>query len=118
MRRESQVIVARCSTTNKPFGIRIEKINGTWFRTWAFPLTESEIKHENYSDKLIISGSFPETQDFNGCPYCGNHSFTKCGNCEKIGCSSDETDYYTCPWCESSGEVEYAEYFDLKGGGM
>lgn len=118
MRRESQVIVARCSKTNKPFGIRIEKINGDWFRTWAFPLAESEIKHENYGDKLTVSGAFPETPDFNGCPYCGAHGFVQCGNCGKIGCDYGETNYYTCPWCENSGRVQYEEHFNLKGGSM
>ena len=57
MKKEASVILAKCSQGQKLYGIRIEKREGDWIRTWAFPLKEEMAEKEGF-DKVNFSGSF------------------------------------------------------------
>jgi hypothetical protein len=113
----AKVILAKCSKTQKCFGIRIEQRGGDWVRTWAFPIDERRAKNEGFEANKV-SGSMNAVDNYHGCPYCGGVGFVHCG-CGKIGCwgSGGETRVYACPWCKQEGEVQIAEKFDVSGGG-
>jgi transcription elongation factor Elf1 len=116
----AKVIMAKCSSTNKAFGMRIEQRGRDWVRTWAFPINERKAKREGF-DANTVSGSMEPTDEYPGCPHCGNIGFVQCG-CEKIGCAGGvqaHGDYadYTCPWCGEDIELEAADGFDVSGGG-
>jgi transcription elongation factor Elf1 len=83
-------------------------------RTWAFPINDRKAKHEGF-DANTVTGSMDSDDEYPGCPHCGSMGFVQCG-CGKIGCN-DGSDYYTCPWCGDSGELESADSFDVSGGG-
>lgn len=111
---EAKVILQKC-TKNNTFGVRIQKMNGDWYRTWAFKISEKKAGSEGY-DKEQISGSLISTDEYPGCPYCGDTGFILC-SCGKIGCCHVEGDIYVCPWCGASGTVESASSFNIVGGG-
>jgi hypothetical protein len=112
---EANVILAKCDNTGNLFGVRVEKRNGDWFRTWAFKIDEKSAKSEGY-DKVRLTGSFFADPEFPGCPHCGTDGFYICGKCGKMNCWS-EGNNVTCKWCGSRGVLEEAESFDIDGSG-
>lgn len=117
MKKEVKIFVCRCQKTKQLYGIRIEKINGTWYRTWAFKMTENQLKHENYGNETI-SGAFPASSTYPGCPYCGNKNFAQCFCCNHIGCASFSDKTYTCLWCGDSSELQLVESLDISADGF
>jgi hypothetical protein len=77
-RLNAKVIMAKCSSTNKAFGIRIEQRGKDWVRTWAFPINERKAKREGF-DANTVSGSMDAAGEYPGCPHCGDKGFVKCG---------------------------------------
>jgi hypothetical protein len=113
----AKVIIAKCSSTSKAFGIRIEQRGKDWVRTWAFPIDERKAKREGF-DANTVSGSMNADDEYPGCPHCGSKEFVQC-RCGKIGCYGGVQDHgdYTCPWCKNKGKLEFANSFDVSGGG-
>lgn len=102
--RNVVVVHARCSRTRKGFGIRYEEVSPLrWVATWAFPITETRAKREGY-DQEVIEGSFENGKDYLGCPSCWSPGFVKC-SCGKIGCWNGESMTYTCPSCNTTGQL-------------
>lgn len=115
--REANVVMAKCRTSQRPYGIRIEKrMNGTWYCTWAFKLSEKAGSNEGYGDNMI-SGRVDIDPEYPGCPYCGATGWVSCGNCKKLTCYSGEETRFKCAWCGNSGELQTSDTFDLSGGG-
>lgn len=115
--REANVVMAKCKSSKRPFGIRIEKrINNVWYCTWAFKLSEQVGSNEGYGSTMI-SGRVDVDSEYPGCPYCGGNGWVSCGNCGKLTCYNGEGHTFTCTWCGQSGELQSAEIFDLSGGG-
>ena len=69
MKKEASVILAKCAQ-DKLYGIRIEKRDNDWVRTWAFKLKEETAEKEGF-DKINFTGSFYTDEEYPGCPYCG-----------------------------------------------
>jgi len=121
----AKVIMAKCSKTKKSFGMRVEQREKDWVRTWAFSIDENKAKHEGF-DANTVTGSMNALNEYPGCPHCGNKGFGKC-SCGKIGClgglkegeilSKGKTVDYICPWCGNTCKMEFAESFDVSGGG-
>ena len=98
MKKEASVILAKCAQ-DKLYGIRIEKRDNDWVRTWAFKLKE-------------------ETAEKEGCPYCGAKKCFVCGNCGKVSCY-DGSDKVVCNWCGSNGTAADDDgALDVSGGGF
>ena len=116
---KAKVILAKCPyaglQADNLFGIRIQKFGSDWKRTWAFKIDEERALHEGY-DKERIHGTFYETDEYPGCPYCGVLEFAQCGGCKKIFCSKYE-ERSICPWCGERLRIRLVDSFDLKGGG-
>ncbi|MCL1789227.1 MAG: hypothetical protein FWG33_02620 [Oscillospiraceae bacterium] len=120
---EANVMLARCAEHKKLFGIRIERRNGDWVRTWAFPIDETRAKHEGF-DKTEISGSLDPTPEYPGCPYCKNIFLLQC-TCGKMICcepnSGDESKKFSvsCEWCGALTEdIEYSDKISVNSGGF
>lgn len=113
--KEASVVMAKCSSSHRPYGIRIEKrTDNVWYCTWAFKLTEKAGQNEGYGDSMI-SGRVDLDPEYPGCPYCGSTGWVSCGKCGKLTCYSGESGLFTCAWCGCSGETETADTFDLNG---
>ena len=56
MKKTASVILAKCAK-DKIYGIRIEKRENDWIRTWAFPLKEDMAEKEGF-DKTSFTGNF------------------------------------------------------------
>jgi len=128
----ASVILAKCNVHSGTFGIRVEKRESDWVRTWAFPIDEAKAKREGF-DKNKISGSLQATPDYPGCPYCGTYEFVQCG-CGKISCYHESEAEgrveekpdrksrnksigasFRCPWCgRVAKEIETVESFTVK----
>ena len=101
MKKEASVILAKCAQ-DKLYGIRIEKRDNDWVRTWAFKLKEETAENEEYP----------------GCPYCGAKKCFVCGNCGKVSCY-DGSDKVVCNWCGSNGTAADDDgKLDVSGGGF
>ena len=130
----ASVILSKC-VDGRTFGVRIEKRENDWVRTWAFPIDEGKAKREGF-DRTKIKGSLDATPEYPGCPYCGTETFVQC-TCKKIGCYHESraeeksgnrqerkskeknADFYRCPWCNKvSKEIETVESFNVKSGGF
>lgn len=114
--REANVVMAKCTHSKQPFGIRVEKINGVWHCTWAFKINEKAARNEGY-DAVKVSGRIDMDDEYPGCPYCGAKGWFSCGNCGNLTCYSGESKVVTCAWCGNKAECEVATDFDLRGGG-
>ena len=112
--KEAAVILFKCPTKEKTFGVTVEKMqNGDWQRVWAFPLDEKVAKNEGF-DRIQVQGSLQGTEKYPGCPFCKEHSFFQCGNCQRYACYHGESSV-TCPWCNAKSKVHAAEMFKIKG---
>ena len=113
---DAKVILAQCSRSKSYFGIRAEKFERVWTFTWAFPITQSVAKKENFGAG-DVSGEINFAHEYPGCPHCGNQGFVRCGACGRLSCMGDGASSFSCPWCGNSGEVEYtSEFNSIKGG--
>ena len=117
---QAKVILAKCpyarSQSENLFGMRSQNIGGEWKRTWAFKIDEEKAGHEGYG-KERMSGSFDNTDEYPGCPYCKGTRLARC-SCEKVFCGSYNDNVLTCPWCGETTEYESVETLDLQGGGI
>jgi len=115
---EASVILSKCSIHNRTFGIRIEKRNNDWGRTWAFKIDEEKAKREGF-DQTKITGSLDASPDYPGCPYCGErYGFVLC-NCGKMSCWTPGKEAGTCHWCGVYlNNLVSAESFDVSSGGL
>ena len=116
MKKEASVILAKCKD-KKIYGIRIEKRDNDWVRTWAFPISEDMAEKEGV-DKTNITGSVYTDEEYPGCPYCGAKRCFVCGNCGKVSCY-DGSDKVVCKWCGASGKATADDgALDVTGGGF
>ena len=111
------VVLAKCTKTKKLYGMRMEERGGDWVRTWAFPIDEQKAKREGFTDNKI-SGTLQAVDGYPGCPYCGAMvCFTDASpHCGKMSCFDGGTQH-TCPWCEQTYGVHYADKVNVSGGG-
>jgi hypothetical protein len=107
---EATVIIAKCGKTQKIYGIRVERRNKDWYKTWAFKINEKSAKREGF-DKTVINGKFNADKEYNGCPYCHSSEFIKCG-CGKISCWNGEK-IVKCSWCGAKGEISIVDKVEL-----
>ena len=113
---EANVVLAKCSTFPKTYGIRIERrMDKIWYCTWAFPLSEKTANNEGF-ESTMISGRVEYDPEYPGCPFCGTSDWVSCGKCRKITCFTSSDNFFTCMWCGNSGEVTRSDSFDLHGG--
>ena len=134
----ASVILAKCGTNNRTYGIRVEKRGNDWVSTWAFPIDDGKAKREGF-DKTKIKGAFTPVDGYPGCPYCGSNELAQCG-CGKMFCYKEDrasaksenrserkperkteeraSDFtIRCPWCgHTSKEIETVESFTVKSG--
>ncbi len=112
---EAQVALAKCREGKKIYGVRMEKTSLGWKYDWAFTLSESRAKSENYSSTKIKGNIYPDSE-YPGCPYCGAKSFVVCG-CGRLNCNNSDEKIFTCEWCGAKGElVDYqGDGFDSAG---
>ena len=52
MKKEASVILAKCAQ-DKLYGIRIEKRDNDWVRTWAFKLKEETAEKEGFDKSTL-----------------------------------------------------------------
>lgn len=65
--------IAKCPTTNKIYGVRLEETAGKkWFATWAFPIKPAVAKREGYAEQQFPSDLIYD-KEYPGCPYCKKH---------------------------------------------
>ena len=114
---DANIILTKCHTHKKLFGVRVEKMNdGDWWRTWSFPINESQATNEGF-DKSKIQGNLNGTEDYPGCPYCGTWGFVQCNSCRKLTCWQEERSL-VCEWCgQMMNNIAVAtSKFDVSGG--
>ncbi len=102
--KEAVVVLAKCGKDHKTYGILTEKLAPErWRLTWAFPIKDVPAKREGY-DKARIGGQIDTTDDYPGCPFCGQRCFTVC-SCGHINCMIFKNGIFTCEWCGAKGEI-------------
>ena len=117
MKKTASVILAKCNQEKKLYGIRIEKREDDWVRTWAFALKEDMAQKEGF-DKTNFTGNFYTDEEYPGCPYCGAKKCFVCGKCGKVNCYESGS-RVICGWCGASGKASNdGESIDVSGGGF
>lgn len=112
--REATVLACKCSDKRQTYGMRVERKNGDWYRTWAFKIDESAAKNEGF-DSVKIRGSFAAEDGYPGCPYCGGTAFFVC-TCGKLNCYHGG-EKAKCYWCNETKGLKTVEELDVSGGG-
>ena len=113
---EANVILSKCSKHKGMFGIRIEKREGDWVRTWAFKIDERKAKNEGF-DKTPITGSLVADSNYPGCPHCGVVAFVCCGSCSKMSCLRSGGTSAHCYWCGiHMDNITLADSFNITSG--
>lgn len=101
---EAVIVLSKCAKGHKTYGIRAERLTSNrWRFTWAFPIKEASAKREGY-DRTSISGSIDCTDEYPGCPYCGQQNFVVC-KCGHISCNIVNRGIFTCEWCGAQGTI-------------
>jgi hypothetical protein len=64
--------IAKCPTSGRIYGVRVEERDSKWAATWAFPIKPEVAKRERYSinqfpPDIIYDKAYP------GCPFCKKH---------------------------------------------
>lgn len=117
MKKEASVILAKCSS-KKLYGIRIEKRDGDWVRTWAFPISEDNAQKEGF-DQTSFTGNFYTDEEYPGCPWCGSKKCFVCGKCGKVSCYDGKSREVVCSWCGTSMKTSVdSGTMDVTGGGF
>ncbi len=97
------VVTARCSRNGRLYGIRFERMAGSWVGTWAFAIGEERASREGYG-RNEIRGAFSFSPEYRGCPHCEQIALVKC-SCSKVSCWDGVTEEHCCPWCHRSGKL-------------
>lgn len=113
---EARIALCKCKEAKKIYGVRMEKVQGGWDCTWAFPISEKSAKREGY-DETILKGSIGHTPDYNGCPYCGRKYFVVCGTCHRLNCNIITGNTFTCEWCGTTGTISDYDGAGVQSGG-
>lgn len=122
---QAKVILAKCpyasSKSDNLFGMRIQKVENDWVRTWAFKIDAERAKNEGY-ESSSTGGTFKPTQNYPGCPYCKSINLAQC-RCGKSFCFKSENNNakairLACPWCGQTAVYMPTERLDLQGGGF
>lgn len=104
-RPNAQVLVVKCAKNKKMFGMRLEEVqHRQWAINWAFPLSEKRASAEKF-DRTKIEGSFNFTNEYPGCPYCGNTGVISCGSCGKLSCWDGKNNTATCGNCGKTMQI-------------
>ena len=137
----ASVILAKCSASNKTYGIRVEMRGSDWVSTWAFPIDDGKAKREGF-DRTKIKGTFQPVDGYPGCPYCNAQTLAQCpcgkmicydisrssGSSEKKSEEKSERkselkqqntagNMIQCPWCGIKiKEIKEVESFEVKSG--
>ena len=112
---EANIVLGRCYLNRQLFGMRVEKRNFDWVRTWAFRISEKSASAEGF-DKVNITGSFDDVDEYPGCPYCGGRNIIVCGNCGKITCRYGDQMFFTCQWCGTQSQLQEVETLSTDAG--
>lgn len=115
MKKTAIVITPMCPRSHEVYGIRIEKRENTWVRTWAFPIKAMVAEREGFQSKMDLSNMKADAT-FQGCPHCESKTLVQCGDCKKIYCYEGETES-TCPWCGNTGIISDGGWDSVAGGG-
>ncbi len=62
--------LAKCPSSGKLYGVRIEIDGKKWTATWAFPISEEVAKREGYTQNVFPS-DLKYSSRYPVCPYCG-----------------------------------------------
>ena len=100
--RETALTLARCRDSRETFGVHLTHQNKQWVTDAAFRLRSHSAALEGQTDPKTIRGNFGgPTDDYPGCPCCGDMVLFKC-SCEKLTCFvTDYNDFepFHCAWC-------------------
>lgn len=97
---EAVILLQKCSCSKRTFANRVEERSpGKWYKTWAFPIKDSQASSEGY-DNSVIRGQLFTAEEYPGCPYCGARSSVRCGTCKRLTCWQGE-EAMTCQWCNT-----------------
>ena len=127
MKKEASVILAKCAQ-DKLYGIRIEKRDNDWVRTWAFKLKEETAEKEGCFCKKIGKDAYEilGIEDKHIAFSCASAYYGTTtwklnnigGNCGKVSCY-DGSDKVVCNWCGSNGTAADDDgKLDVSGGGF
>ena len=114
-KKESLVLVCKCTQFNKKFCIRLDRYEGSslWIVMVAFPF-QPEMESENYeSNSRRFTGKIVDSDSYNGCPFCGSKkkNFCSCGNIF----DTPKTGKLLCPWCNKTANFTPNEIFNFGG---
>lgn len=101
--------LARCSLTKQPFLVKIRRLQKDSFLVLdASPIDEARSRNPSFRAGAIEGwGQF--SQEYKGCPRCGDQRLLVCSCCGKgLACSGRPRDrklprIQTCPWCGQTG---------------
>ena len=118
MKKDAIVVTAKCPYKNKMYGIRLEKKDGIWLRTWAFPTTEEKANFEHFGTSVDLN-NMETAEEYPSCPHCKSKNLVQCGVCHKILCFDGKNIPKKCPWCNIQiNGVREAKWDSLAGGGF
>ena len=110
-----------CQTGKGAFIAVFEELQSEkWYAMEAKPLEEKPAQKPSLFQRIGLAFSSKPTTTYNPpkqrvkggffigdmkCPYCGNKSFVKCGNCGELTCFPEGGTRFKCIPCGNQGEI-------------
>lgn len=105
---EARITLCKCGEGRKVFGIRMERTNNGWDRTWAYKIKNFSEERDTANEK-VMEGMIGTTGEYPGCPYCGSFGLVICGKCGRMNCNHGTNERFTCNWCGFTGDLVGAD---------
>ena len=115
---------AKCVRTRDPFYPRYDlAADGAWALTYGVKELPAGQKAVGGSGGVDLSNR--RTGPQYKCPWCGNPTFFKCGNCGELTCYNGESKDVVCAYCSRASQIggvisddEMGKMVKVKGSGQ
>lgn len=99
-------LVLRCQETDEMFIINFIERDSEWYITGAYKVQKNGVVIVTDGATVTTTVDFSQLNynSYDGCPWCGNKGFFRCGGCENLECDPGGDTAY-CQNCEEHKSI-------------
>jgi len=90
--------------------VEFEQQGGSWAAIEAWESHSSGTDGPGDAERTTVTGGIVSSYEYDGCVYCGDTAFFKCGTCDTLSCHDGYSDTAYCQPCSKqvhlSGDID------------